>query len=188
MPIRTHRGRAAVYRSVWGWPLRSPRHLAAAVVLLAVLGGVVAVVLPGRGADRPVARPSATSHPNEFDPASRSPRPGAGRPAPRNAQAPSAALAVADAWVRAFLHAPRGITSQQWVEQLRPFTTEEIVTELRSVDPANVPDAKISAPPRSISAGAGSAEVDVPTTAGVVRLLLVSTPSGWLVSGYDQAG
>lgn len=42
MPIRTNRGRAAVYRRVWGWPLRSPRHLAATL-------GVVAVLAAGLG-------------------------------------------------------------------------------------------------------------------------------------------
>jgi hypothetical protein len=37
MPIRTNRGRAAVYRKLWAWPLRSPRHLAMAAFALAVL-------------------------------------------------------------------------------------------------------------------------------------------------------
>src|ERR1700742_4373259 len=41
MPIRTNRGRAAVYRKLWGWPMRSPRHL---VVLLVVVGAVVLTV------------------------------------------------------------------------------------------------------------------------------------------------
>jgi hypothetical protein len=191
VPIRTHRGRAAVYRTVWGWPLRSPRHLAAALLLLAAVGVGVAFVLPGGGSGPATARPSESSRPNAFDPALHSAPPSANAPdrsATTNAQAPAAALAVADAWVRAFLRAPNGITSQQWVAQLRPYTTEEALAELRSVDPANVPDAKISGPPRSISSGSGSAEVDVPTTAVVVRLLLVPTPAGWRVSSFDQAG
>ena len=37
MPIRTNRGRAAVYRRLWGWPLRSPRHLIGLVVVVLAL-------------------------------------------------------------------------------------------------------------------------------------------------------
>lgn len=192
MPIRTHRGRAAVYRTLWGWPLRSPRHLAALVLVLAVIGVGVAVALPDRGPGRAVAPPSDSSRANPFDPQSRTPpttvdeRPDRGATRPQ--QAPAAAVTVAEQWVLAFLRAPEGITSEQWVEQLRPYTTEEALAELRTVDPANVPAATISGPPRSISAGAGSAEIDVPTTAAVVRLLVVPTAAGWRVSGFDQVG
>ena len=50
MPIRTNRGRAVVYRQVWGWPLRSPRHLAATLAVVAVLAaGVGYVAGDGRG-------------------------------------------------------------------------------------------------------------------------------------------
>lgn len=188
MPIRTQRGRAAVYRSLWGWPLRSPRHLAALAVVLAAIGVGISLALPHGLGSRAVAPPSATSQPNLFDPRSRAAQPDhqAGRaPAP---QAPAEALAVADAWARAFLHAPKGITSEQWVEQLRPYTTEETLAQLRTVNPANVPDVQLVGPPRTISTGAGTAEVDVPTTETVVRLLLVSTPGGWRVAGFDQVG
>src|SRR5699024_5037019 len=50
MPIRTNRGRAAVYRRLWGAPMRSPRHLAVTVVVLAgliVLGGFTLPRLSG---------------------------------------------------------------------------------------------------------------------------------------------
>jgi hypothetical protein len=97
-------------------------------------------------------------------------------------------LFVAKSWVRAFLTVPNGIDSGRWVEQLRPYTTDELLPELRSIDPANVPAAKIVGEPRTISSGASSAEVDVPTTGVVMRLLLVSTPAGWRVAGYQRAG
>ena len=42
MPIRTNRGRVAVYRKLWGWPMRSPQHLiATALVVLAVVLSIV---------------------------------------------------------------------------------------------------------------------------------------------------
>ncbi|MDQ4093146.1 MAG: hypothetical protein M3143_07015, partial [Actinomycetota bacterium] len=83
---------------------------------------------------------------------------------------------------------PNGIDSARWIEQLRPYTTDELLPELRSIDPANVPQAKIVGEPRTISSGASSAEIDVPTTGVVMRLLLVSTPAGWRVAGYQRAG
>lgn len=194
MPIRTHRGRAAVYRTFWGWPLRSPKHLAAAGLVVAVLAVGAAFALPGGGTGPTVAAPSSTSRENPFDPASRAELPGA-RPAEpgtarpsRDTQAPDEVLTVAEAWVRAFLTAPDGISSQRWAEQLRPYTTEELFPVLTTVDPANVPEAQVIGEVRTVSSGAGKAEVDVPTSAVVVRLLLVPTPEGWRVAGYEQVG
>jgi hypothetical protein len=194
VPIRTHRGRAAVYRTLWGWPLRSPRHLLAAVLVLVGIAGGLAVALSGDGPGRGIAAPPSSARVNQFDPASRSALPGAGRAeaaAPsgtRSAEAPAAALAVAEAWTRAFLDAPDGISSAQWVARLRPYTTEELLPTLQSVDPVNVPEAQVIGEPRTVSSGAGKAEVDVPTSAVVVRLLLVPTSAGWRVAGFEQAG
>ena len=39
MPIRSPHGRAAAYRALWQWPLRSPRRLGVTVLLVLVLGG-----------------------------------------------------------------------------------------------------------------------------------------------------
>ncbi len=201
MPIRTHRGRAAVYRKLWGWPVRSPKHLAG--TLLALVGialGLGLVVPDSRGGTAPAVPSISTERapaPNQFAPPSRPAMagPGNGRqpaaPFPSSAApstpAPAAALTVAQSWVRAFLTTPRGVTSARWIEQLRPYTTDELLPELRSVDPANVPAAQINGEPRTVSSSASSVEVDVPTTAAVVRLLLVSTPAGWRVAGYERA-
>ncbi len=189
MPIRTSRGRAAVYRTLWGWPLRSPVHLVAAVLIAATVGWLLALVLAVSGSGTAsVAGPSSTAEASStgegdpFDPRAAS----AARPeAPR---APAAALSVADAWVRAFLTTPEGITTAQWTEQLRPYSTDDTLAELQTVDPANVPDGQVTGFPRTVSARIGSVEVDVPSSAAVVRLRLVTTASGWRVAGYEQAG
>ncbi|MGH3991579.1 MAG: hypothetical protein ACRDSN_03840, partial [Pseudonocardiaceae bacterium] len=181
MPIRTHRGRAAVYRTFWGWPLRSPRHLACTVLALAAIAVGLGMALP----DSPDKRPAPTSTPraNSLAPASGVAVPGAtpsaqSRPPSRpSTPAPTEALSVAKSWVHAFLTVPPGIDSARWVEQLKPYTTDELLPELRSIDPANVPEATIAGEPRTISSGASSAEIDVPTTGVVMRLLLVSTPA-----------
>ena len=194
MPIRTHRGRAAVYRTFWGWPVRSPRHLAGTALALIVIAVGVGLALPESGAGPVRAAPSSSPPVNPSPPASRmaavpGPVLGGQPPVPSpNSPAPAAALTVARSWVQAFLTVPQGISSARWVEQLRPYTTDELMPELRSIDPANVPDAQITGEPRTVSSGPSSAEVDVPTTGVVVRLLLVSTPTGWRVAGYQRAG
>jgi hypothetical protein len=193
VPIRTHRGRAAVYRTFWGWPLRSPKHLAGTVLALVAIAVGLGLALPDSGTGPVRAAPPSSPRVNPIDPPSRSVLPGvdpAGPPRarPTGIPAPAAALSVANSWVRAFLTVPNGISPERWIEQLRPYTTDELLPELRSVDPANVPAAQITGEPRTVSSSASSAEVDVPTTAVVVRLLLVSTPAGWRVAGYQRAG
>jgi len=195
VPIRTHRGRAAVYRTFWGWPLRSPKHLIASVLVVSAIAVGIGVVLPdSRAASRPgPVAPSTTLQARPPLPAVPLATPGAdpvGPPGPSSprAAAPAAALAAARSWVQAFLTVPKGISSARWAEQLRPYTTDELLPELQSVDPANVPAARITGEPRTVSLSASSAEVDVPTSVVVVRLLMVSTPAGWRVAGYQRAG
>lgn len=194
MPIRTHRGRTAVYRKFWGWPVRSPAHLAGTVLMAMVIAVGVGTVLPGKHQQGPARTGSlGTSRVIASAPAPPSALTGAAglratrAPAP-NSPAPAAALTVARSWVQAFLTVRKGTTAAQWVEQLRPLTTDDLFPELRSIDPANVPAAQIIDAPRTVSVSAGSAEVDVPTTALVMRLLVVSTPAGWRVASYERAG
>ncbi|MFN2478926.1 MAG: hypothetical protein ABR615_07110 [Pseudonocardiaceae bacterium] len=197
MPIRTHRGRTAVYRSFWGWPVRSPKHLAGTVLALVAIGLGLGRVLPDNRSGATSAAPSISakskSAASPFGTGPRSALADAGiarqPPVPSpSAPAPAAALTVARSWVNGFLTVPKGITAERWVEQLRPYTTDDLFPQLQSIDPANVPAAQIIEAPRTVSAGASSAEIDVPTTAVVVRLLLVSTPTGWRVASYERAG
>jgi hypothetical protein len=193
VPIRTHRGRAAVYRTFWGAPLRSPKHLAVTVLALVLIVIGAQRVLPANRVNPAGAAPSTRPHtsslapapPQALGPAGTVPR--SRVPAP-SMPAPAAALTVARSWVQAFLTVPKGITPARWVEQLRPYTTDELFPQLQSIDPANVPAAQIIEAPRTVSLGAASAEVDVPTSALVMRLLLVATPTGWRVASYERAG
>lgn len=190
MPIRTHRGRAAVYRKFWGWPVRSPTHLTITVLAAVVIAVGIGVVTPGKHPDA-TTRAGPSNSPRAITSGSAPALSGGGlrtrAPAPTS-PAPAAALTVARSWVQAFLAVRKGTTSAQWVEQLRPFTTDDLFPELRSIDPANVPAAQIIDAPRTVSVSAGSAEVDVPTTALIMRLLVVSTPAGWRVASYERAG
>jgi hypothetical protein len=191
VPIRTHRGRAAVYRWFWGWPLRSPRHLTGTVAVAVAIAIGAGLALPDSPRSEP-ARPTPSHSVRTGTAALPGPVSASGarttRPRAPSAPAPAAALSVARSWVQAFLTVPKGITAAQWVAQLRPFTTDDLFPELSSIDPANVPAAQIIDQPRTVSVSAGSVEVDVPTTALVIRLLLVSTPAGWQVASYERAG
>lgn len=175
--------------------MRSPRHLAATVLVLVVIVIGAQRALPGPAQLSTAAPgPSKSHQASSFAP--RSPSPVLAEPgiAPRtptplpSIPAPAAALTVARSWAQAFLTVPKGITAARWVEQLRPYTTDDLFPQLQSIDPANVPVAQIIEAPRTVSSGAGSAEVDVPTTSVVLRLLLVSTPAGWRVASYERAG
>lgn len=75
MPIRTNRGRAAVYRRLWGWPLRSPRHLIALVVFVLAVVLFLSTILP-----RVLSGPQATQ--NTAAGASVSGSPASGSPTP----------------------------------------------------------------------------------------------------------
>lgn len=193
MPIRTHRGRAAVYRKFWGAPVRSPKHLAVTVLALVLIVIGAQRALPESRVSPVPAAPSKNPRTSSLTPAPRPALPEAGivaRPRAPSASipAPAAALTVARSWVQAFLTVPQGITPARWVEQLRPYTTDDLFPQLQSIDPANVPAAQMIGAPRTLSVGESSAEVDVPTTAVVLRLLLVSTPAGWRVASYERAG
>lgn len=183
MPIRTARGRAAVYRSLWAWPLRSPWHLVGAVVAVVALVGLVAALAPG-GEPETTATPARPSQEaNSFDRAAQE-----SEASPRAPRPPAAAVAVADSWVRAFLTAPAGITPQQWTDQLRPYSTQEAVAALLTVDPANVPVAQVTGQTRAVTVRLGAVVLDVPTSAAVIRVHLVTTSNGWRVARYEQAG
>lgn len=199
MPIRTHRGRAAVYRRLWAWPLRSPRHLAAMVFALAVLAIVLGLLVPR------VASPLASLGPHQAQPSPTSVPPAAAAapgaaegaasssrvprvtlaPPPTTAAAPEA-LAVADAWARAWVHHPQGMTNDQWVAQLAPLTTDEYVPQLHSVDPANIPATVVTGKAEPVTASARAVDVTITTDGPKLKLTVISTDAGWRVSAYDR--
>lgn len=193
MPIRTNRGRAAVYRKLWGWPLRSPVHLLASVLGVALVAVVVAFLLPnspngGRaGGSGPALTTSTltTASATESTQQTRLTRPAE---TPSSAPPDPAAVQVAESWARAWVDHPNGITNDKWLDGLRPYTTDEYVPVMRSVDPANVPAAKVTGAARVKSSYTRSAEIDVPTDGGELQLSLIKTPQGWRVAGYTKAG
>ena len=200
MPIRTNRGRAAVYRRLWGWPLRSPRHLIGTLVFLAILLTALGIVLPkvvgkqqakaaapatgtetttGQTTPPGVAAPGPTSNlPTRLSAPLVTPT-----PAPPNGDA----IRVAKQWAAAWVDHPAGITSQQWLEKLKPFTTDEYLPVMASVDPARIPATQVTGEPVVTSSYGSSVKLTIPTDGPKLAITVVSTNAGWRVADYDQA-
>lgn len=195
MPVRSPHGRAAAYRTLWQWPLRSPARLAGTVVAVLALAVAVSVGITavggGTGAGRAPGSAAAGS------------RPAPGGPAPPTAtvlppvpdlkpatlplsKAPAAALDVARRWSKAWVRPAAGLTAQQWLDGLRPLTTDEYLGVLGAVDPANIPATRVTGSPRPVQVAARSVQVQVPTDGPTLLMLVVSTESGWRVAGYER--
>lgn len=209
MPIRAPKGRGAAYRSLWQWPLRSPGRLLGCLVVLIALGvGLNAAtgLIGSRGGGGLFGSPGHSAPP----PAGVRPAPGGQGPAaPATApaapparlppvpeltpatlppsRAPTAALTVATRWTQAWAEHPPGTTNESWVNGLRPFTTEEYLGLLATVDPANVPATKVTGPAKAVLVSPRSVRVEVPTDALTVLILVINTGDQWRVAGYDRA-
>lgn len=199
MPIRTHRGRAAVYRRLWGWPLRSPKHLIGALLVVAAVATAIGFMLPEAPPAR-VYRDNATAAEQEnarreSEDSSATSAEEAAPPTFSVPQTPPAAappnpegLAVAEKWAKEWANHPPGTPREQWLGRLKPHTTEEFLPVMESVDPANVPATALTGPPAPLESTATSMDVRLPTNAGDLTILVISTPQGWRVAGYDWVG
>jgi hypothetical protein len=200
MPIRSPRGRAAAYRGLWQWPLRSPARLAVtvAVLIALVVGASFGIAaLSGGGASRGILGGPSTATPRATPQGPRvpsTPVPTALPPVPELepstlpvSQAPRAALDVATRWTTAWLRPPDGTSTQKWLDGLRATTTDEYLGVLNGVDPANIPSTKVTGAPRPVRVAARSVRVEVPTDALTLVVLVVNTENGWRVAGYDRA-
>jgi hypothetical protein len=94
---------------------------------------------------------------------------------------------MAARWTAAWVNHPPGVSAQQWVGGLRPFTTDEYLGVLSGVDPANIPSTRVTGEPRATRVAARSVQVTVPTNALTLDVLVVLTDDGWRVAGYDKA-
>lgn len=204
MPIRTNRGRAAVYRRLWGWPLRSPRHLVLAVVGVVVVAIAVAVLAAHTtGAHRNAASPGGRPGPTLSVPAVPSgtstgpagpttPTPTATRlttppETPTTAAPAPAALAVISAWGKAWVNHPAGMTNPQWLAQLKPYTTDEFLPQMATVDVANIAATQVTGAPRATNSYTSSVEALLPTNDGTLDITAIATPQGWRVTSYTKA-
>jgi hypothetical protein len=214
MPVRTDRGRVAVYRKLWGWPLRSPRHLAATGVTVAalVIGVTVAAAAVAPDPAPPAAMPSTTPLPggavlptttssplaSSSTPTTPTTTASSSSPAAPNTSPPSTttvangttrAVVVAGEFMARWVNHPAGMTSKEWVAQLTPFVVPEAVVVLESVEPANIPATQVTGQPTVTAESPSIVEVDVSTDGGVLHLVVLAQPDGtWRVRSYDLVG
>lgn len=195
MPIRTPRGRSSAYRGVWQWPLHSPLRLGMTVlVLLAVAAGISIAVTANRPAGNAPALSGASTSAataSARPPASPTVLPPVPPLTPSSLpldQVPPAAVQAAAAWASAWVAHPDGITSQQWLAALRPYTTDEYLGLLGTVDPSKVPATRVTGPPTPTRVAPASVQVSIPTDTITLVVLVVDTGpgSGWRVADSDE--
>lgn len=206
MPIRTNRGRTAVYRRLWGWPLRSPRHLVTTIVALIVVAVVIALLLnngvhrTGGNAGAAAGGSSATGTPNagssdagtsSLTPATSSavqtrlPTPTA---TPQQVAPSEAGLSVIQSWAKAWVNHPVGMTNQQWLAQLQPFTDPELLPQMASVNLANIQATQVTGLPVVVHSYPDSVEATLQTNGGTLDITAINTGTTWQVSQYNPAG
>ncbi len=211
MPIRTNRGRAAVYRKLWGWPLRSPRHLAASALVVLAFVLFLGYILPrvtGGNQTRNTSAETSTSASTSASSSSAPPSQGATGAIPPPPASPSItatrqsvsenktpakadpqALSAATDWAKAFVKHD-GVSQQQWLDALKPLTTDEyFATTITKIDAKNIPQTKlvgdVEPTPDSYTS---SVTVEVPTDVKKLSITLVKTAAGWRVNEHDEVG
>jgi hypothetical protein len=194
VPIRSPRGRAAAYRAVWGWPLRSPLRLAITVAVVIALAVLLSLAFGSLRPDRPPApeTPAAAAPTTTRTPLSAAPTalPPVAALTPTTlpvSSAPAEALRAAQGFTAAWVNHPDGTTNQQWVAGLQPYTTPEYLGTLSTVDPANIPAAAVTGTGTATSVSPSAVTVNVPTDTLTLVVTVVRTETGWRVSGYDRA-
>ncbi|SEP52533.1 hypothetical protein [Amycolatopsis saalfeldensis] len=196
MPIRTNRGRTAVYRRLWGWPLRSPRHLVGTLVFLAILVTVLGIVLPKTMGKPATAQPAPSATSSARGPGLAAPVPtpstlptrlSSPLATPTSAPPNPEAVNVAKQWATAWVNHPAGISNADWLNGMRALTTDEFLPVMSTVDPSNIPATRVTGDAAVTSSYTSSVQVVVPTDGPKLSITVVNTGAGWRVADYDQA-
>lgn len=110
-----------------------------------------------------------------------------GQPPAAGADVTAAAEATATGFVQAWL-ATTGVTPEQWLQGMAPYTTGAFLDRLATADPANVPGRSVTGPATAVNVDEQFASVRVPTDGGDVVVLLAAVPPAWQVTGIEPAG
>jgi hypothetical protein len=181
--------------------LRSPRHLVVAliaVVVVAIAIGVIAArthgtARPGVGGGATLGTSVTTTINIATATAGFTTSPApitrlSGPPVPPSSVAPNpAALDVIQTWGKAWVNHPVGMTTQAWLAQLAPYTTQEFLPVMNSVDVTNINATQVTGAPQVTKSFPDSVEALLPTNGGRLDITAINTPTGWLVSAYTEA-
>ncbi len=191
-PIRSNRGRQAVWRSVWAWPLhtraRAVITLLVVVAVLLVVGRIVSLSREDQPGPAAAPPPVSTSQPhtssaapstsNDTDPV---PAPG-GPISAMGPPAPQEALRSAAGFLRNWVHHPKGMTSTRWAENLGPYAMPEMVGQFYSTEPDNVPASRLIGDPQVTRVTDAVVELDWRTDGETVHLMLIHPTGPWQVN------
>jgi hypothetical protein len=191
--------------------MRSPRHLIVTMVVVGVLVITVGLIVPkvtgsntprgavantvggstsaapGTSGQAGGAGPTAGQQTVSAPPSDLPTRQTGPAQTPTSAAPAPKALETATLWAKAWVTHPQGITSEQWLNALRPYTTEEQIAVMSTVDPANIPATEVTGPATAIVSYTTSVEASLPTNGGTLSITVISTPQGWKVAHYEKA-
>ncbi|WP_317495481.1 hypothetical protein [Haloechinothrix sp. LS1_15] len=186
--------------------MRSPKHLlatiTAGIVVVMAIGFVVPYVLADDDGDAggsgdgysdtrqgAAGDPGGTAGPEDQGAAEPAPpRLTEPRESPTPAEPSQEALEIAGLWAEAWVDHSEGDTVEEWLSGLRPYTTQEYLAVMESVDPANIPAEEVTGEPEAATSYVNSVEAEVPTDGPTLRITVVNTGAGWRVAHYEQAG
>jgi hypothetical protein len=147
------------------WVFYSPRRLFVTLAGVVVVIGVVATALTLDKSAAPAA-PSGQAQPSV-----------AGLPALQ----PYIDTAVA--FTNVWAHREPNESTDEWIARLTPHATPELVSALRTTDPANLPDTRVEGAPRARYVSEFSALLAVPLANGEsVAVTVISDSGTWQVS------
>ena len=101
--------------------------------------------------------------------------------------APPEALRSAAGFMRNWVHHPRGMTSTKWAENLAPYAMPELVGQLYSTEPGNVPATRLLGDPEVTRADDVVVEINWRTDGPTVHLTLIHPEGPWLVNRLGVA-
>src|SRR5439155_18767292 len=92
-------------------------------------------------------------------------------PAQTPTSAPPApkAMDTATAWAKAWVTHPEGVTNEQWLNGLKPYTTEERLSVMSTVDPRNIQATEVTGPPTVKTSYTSSVQVTLPPNPGTLH-------------------
>ena len=154
------------------------------VIAVALLAALAACASGHRAPRREPSMPSVTTAPREDgSPRSDGDEEDAGPAASTSVtpQAVQVAVAFVTAWARP------GLDQPVWLADVSRYATPEYAAVLATVNPANVAAHRIVADAVPQTATPNAADVDVPTDAGAVRVVLVLRDGRWLVADVRPA-
>jgi hypothetical protein len=89
------------------------------------------------------------------------------------------ALAFATSWLE------RTRSADRWLEALRPHCTQQLVEQLKDVDPSSVPASKVIGDVTLVTYSESAVQASIPLDSGRLVLRLVGPGGHWFVDGVD---